>query len=165
MGAVKCRKQNEYFDRGTHIEVFDENGKSFLISHQDMAIVKTRYWKVQDRKYVHSYGSTGWESLHRFLMKPQGGLEVDHANRDKTDCRRENMRVCTRSENMYNTTCNSNNTSGYKGVDFHSCKGRWRARIRVNGRRIDIGHFDSAEEAHIAYKRAAKRFHGELACV
>lgn len=42
-----------------------------------------------------------------------------------------------------------NNTSGYKGVNFHKTK--WRARITVDYKEIHLGTFDTALEAALVY--------------
>jgi hypothetical protein len=51
--------------------------------------------------------------------------------------------------------------SGVKGVSFH--KGRWRARIHVDGISKELGGFDTIEEAAAAYAQAAVTFFGEFA--
>jgi hypothetical protein len=51
-----------------------------------------------------------------------------------------------------------------KGV-FVGRRGKgWRAQIRVSGRAIHLGTFDSWEEAAAAYARAAHTHFGEFAC-
>jgi hypothetical protein len=101
--------------------------------------------------------------MHRLIMNTPEGMDTDHINGDKLDNRRENLRVCTRSQNMQNTTRRSDNTSGYKGVDWDKENGKWRAEIKVDSRRINLGRYDSAEEAALAYDRAAREYHGEFA--
>lgn len=94
-----------------------------------------------------------------------GGMEIDHANRDPMDDRIENLRLSDKFTNNANTRVKSTNTSGFKGVDFHKQKRRWRARIRINGTRINLGLFDSPEKAAAAYNAQAKAHFGEFACV
>lgn len=85
---------------------------------------------------------------------------IDHENTHKDDNRWKNIREATPSQNNANT----NPTTGLKGVDFHKSRGRWRARIRLgNGKRRDLGHFDTPEAAHEAYKVAAIVEFGEFA--
>lgn len=43
---------------------------------------------------------------------------IDHINLDTRDCRIENLRGCTSSQNQYNTRKRGHNTSGFKGVVF-----------------------------------------------
>jgi len=42
--------------------------------------------------------------LHRFIMDPEDGQHVDHINRQTLDCRRENLRNVTPTENRRNRT-------------------------------------------------------------
>jgi len=90
------------------------------------------------------------------------GLDTDHINGDGLDNRRENIRVSTKSQNQANRrNLQSNNTSGFKGVDFH--RGKWRAQIKVDGRKIDLGSFDTPDEASGAYLRSAHHHFGKFA--
>lgn len=53
-----------------------------------------------------------------------------------------------------NRRCNSNNTSGGKGVYWHSRDERWEAHIGLNNLQIYLGSFDSKDEAIKARKQA-----------
>lgn len=64
-----------------------------------------------------------------------------------------------------NTGKRADNTSGYKGVTWDKREQKWRARIGKEGKRKHLGYFDTAEEAHEAYKNAAPEYHGEFARV
>lgn len=101
--------------------------------------------------------------MHRQIMGlvPGDGLEVDHINRNELDNRRENLRVCTREENVRNQAKRITNTSGFKGVSRK--RGKWRATIFMNWKQISLGSFDTPELAYEAYCAAAKRLHGEFA--
>lgn len=89
--------------------------------------------------------------------------QIDHINGRRDDNRLCNLRLATRSENTRNAKRRSDNTSGFKGVGFHKAQGKWRARIKIDGRRKDLGRFDTPEEAHAAYCKAAAELHGEFA--
>ena len=49
----------------------------------------------------------------------------------------------------------------FKGICFN--RGRWQAQIGVARRRIFLGQFDTAEEAHAAYVNAARHHFGAFA--
>jgi hypothetical protein len=86
-------------------------------------------------------------------------VEIDHANLNRADDRWTNLREATRPQNNWNTRTPLTNTSGYKGVSRK--RDKWRARIKVNGREISLGHFDTPERAFIAYIFASWDHHGE----
>lgn len=85
---------------------------------------------------------------------------IDHINRIKTDNRINNLRDVSDSENKENRSIPSkSNTTGFLGVS----KNRWkfRATIRVNKIKINLGTFDTPEEAHQYYLNAKKELHIE----
>jgi len=90
---------------------------------------------------------------------PKG--EIDHANGDKADNRMANLRLASRGQNAANTRLRCDNSIGLKGV-FKNKK-RWSAQIQSNGRVFHLGTFDSPEEAHSAYCKAAAEIHGQFA--
>lgn len=100
--------------------------------------------------------------LHTFLT---GWSLVDHRNGDTLDNRRENLREATRSQNSRNAGRRADNTSGFKGVSWHSGSRLWRAYITVNGQREELGSHKSPIEAARAYDAAAREHFGEFACV
>jgi hypothetical protein len=88
------------------------------------------------------------------------GYDIDHIDGNPLNNRIENLRLCPHSDNCKNSKISKRNTSGFKGVHFHRQSGRWRARIRCNGKHLHIGMFDTAEEAHEAYVRESVRLQG-----
>ena len=81
-------------------------------------------------------------------------LHLDHINGDRSDNRLCNLREATYSQNAQNRKLANNNTSGYKGVSFKSNK--WVAGI-------NLGAFNTKEEAALAYNEAATKLFGEYA--
>jgi hypothetical protein len=89
-------------------------------------------------------------------------VEIDHINGIGTDNRIDNLRLATRSENMRNTFIRKDNKSGYKGVKFISGY-KWRAQAQVNGKKVTIGYYETAELARNAYLDFIARNHGQFA--
>lgn len=89
------------------------------------------------------------------------GPTIDHQDRNKLNCSRDNLRVATESQNHTNSF--HSNTSGYKGVSWHAKYKKWRVTVTVNGRGRHVGYFDDPVEAAKAYDRLAKAYHGEFA--
>ena len=106
--------------------------------------------------------------LHRVIARRMGlaidGKHVDHKNRNGLDCRRENLRVATMSQNKCNMPAPRSNASGFKGVHFDKRTGRWVAQIGIGGRREWLGYHDTPIQAHAAYVARAKELHGEFIC-
>ena len=88
---------------------------------------------------------------------------LDHINGNKTDNRIENLREANAYQNTRNAKRRSDNTSGIKGVYFHSQSGKWTACIRTGGRQITLGRFSDINEAAKVRKEAAEKFHKEFA--
>ena len=74
-----------------------------------------------------------------------------------------NCKWATRREQQINRRVHRNNTSGYRGVQWHKKDNCWRAVIMSNRTHIHIGNFRTKEEAALAYNRSAREHHGELA--
>lgn len=102
--------------------------------------------------------------MHRMVLQDASiKMHIDHINGDRLDNRRENLRVCTASQNSMNRGAQANNSSGYKGVIFDKNRVKWRAEICHGGKRLYLGRYNTAEEAAIAYNAAALKYHGEFA--
>lgn len=101
--------------------------------------------------------------MHRLIVNPPDNMEVDHINGSGLDNRKENLRICTHSQNHMNSRRQSNNTSGYKGVCFYKRVKKWIAYIKYNKKRVHLGYFNAREDAALAYNEAARKYHGEFA--
>lgn len=53
--------------------------------------------------------------------------------------------------------------SPYKGVCYDKLKGRWKARVLINGKRVSVGYHDTAEQAYEAVQQA--QYHAALPMV
>jgi hypothetical protein len=105
--------------------------------------------------------------VHRILWKVAYGADpeaqVDHINGVRSDNRLANLRSAKHEENSQNRQKHRNNTSGFKGVSWHSKAGKWQAVIYVGGRNRRLGLHNTPEEAHAAYMDAASVHHGDFA--
>lgn len=98
-----------------------------------------------------------------YLFGEIGDLDIDHADRNRSNNCIENLRLATRSQNIYNTSLSTRNTSGARGVAARC--GKWTAKIVQNGRTVHLGTFCTLVEASEAYQAAAKERFGEFATV
>lgn len=119
-----------------------------------------RDWSVKFRGKMYGAHRLIWEMAYGTIPDR---MQIDHINRNPFDNRLANLRLATNTQNNRNKPKPRNNTSGFKGVSFEPRRGVWVARITVGGRRIHIGAFSTPENASVAYKRAAEKYHGEFA--
>ena len=84
--------------------------------------------------------------------------EIDHINGDRADNRIANLRNGTHTQNMQNMRGPTVTSShGWMGVT--RAGKRWRACIRVNGKEVLLGRFETQVIAHVAYIEAKRQLH------
>lgn len=101
---------------------------------------------------------------YRIIWKIHHGSDpvhtIDHRDGDKKNNKIQNLRLATPSQQAMNRR----NWGAYpKGVTFD--KGRYVAKIRLDGSIRTLGSFDTPEQAHTAYAQEATRLFGEFACL
>ena len=76
---------------------------------------------------------------------------IDHIDGNPSNNHISNLRVATQGENMQNSTA--------KGYTYDKINKKWRSNIKVNGKIIHLGRFETEEEAHEAYIKAKREHH------
>lgn len=86
---------------------------------------------------------------------------VDHRDRDNRNNTIDNLREATHSQNQHNKI--QIGATGYPGVTWRNrATNPYLTKIRINGKRINLGSFPTAEAAAEAYKQAKQKYHGEF---
>lgn len=117
---------------------------------------KYRKIRVGDKQYL----------THRLVFMFFNGYmpaKVDHSDRDTLRNDITNLRPATNSQNGYNSKIHARNTSGEKGVGWHTASGKWRARVRVEGRTRELGLYEDLELAALVATEARNLYHGAFA--
>lgn len=99
-----------------------------------------------------------WLYVHG--IQPNGFL--DHINGVRHDNRLANLREATPGQNCQNTrTSHANNKHGFKGVNFDPRRtaNKFLAYLSTGRKRVFLGSFPTAQEAHQAYLIAKVQQH------
>jgi hypothetical protein len=143
--------------------------KFAFVDNKDFKFINEWKWYAREInkkwyavRYERKRGKQKLIYMHRFVLNYSGKLEIDHHDDNGLNNQRYNLRPATHSQNNINKCKPSNNTTGFKGVDFFHKK-YFRAIIGVKGKKIYLGLFPSLIDAARAYDEAAKKHHGEFA--
>jgi hypothetical protein len=115
------------------------------------------YILIEIDRTVYRAHALAW--FYVYGVWPTG--QLDHKNMDQSDNRIENLRECNTQQNCSGRALRKDNVTGFKGVS--PLGNKWRARIRVNYKGIDLGIFDDVRDAAEAYDAAAVKYFGEFA--
>jgi hypothetical protein len=141
-----------------------------VIDASDVALVRGMKWAAVLQYRVHyavtsvlDGGKRRILPMHRLLMGQPKGKGIDHIDSNGLNNRKANLRVASVSENARNTGRKASNSSGVKGVSWRADRQKWQVHIRVDGKRLSLGHYTELADAAAAYAEAATKFHGEFA--
>ncbi len=109
--------------------------------------------------YLHRY------IAEKFVQKPPSGkrLLVTFYNGDRLDCRIDNIKWATSSQiirNIPNSLTAETTMSGYRGV-YKLPSGNFRSAIFKGKKPFELGVYNTAEEAALAYNIKSIEWFGE----
>ncbi len=160
-----------------YLEIKLENRGKFkgclaLIDQDDLEKIDGYRWLARpsgNRLYVQHLnhfkgGKQKVVHMHRLITNCPPDKIVDHINGNTLDNRKSNLRICTYAENTKNSR-KKRNYKKYKCTSFHGEEKEhpWGAYIVNNYKKINLGRFNTEEEAASAYNQAAVRYFGEFA--
>ena len=137
-------------------------GKIAIVDDEDFELVIQYKWRSHKGRNTFYARSDKVGYLHKFIMSPDQGMQIDHRDGNGLNCIRSNLRIATCSQNATNAGVRKNNTSGYKGVHFKKNEGKYEAYITYNGKRIGLGLYEDSRDAAHAYDHAAREYFGEF---
>jgi len=138
-------------------------GKVAIVDDDDYLWLSQYKWCMTSYGYCHARIKGHNEFMHRVILGAKKGEEVDHINRDCLDNRKENIRICNKSQNGANQKISLRNKTGFKGVSWDKQYQKFTAYIGFHGRHYFLGYFDNPLEASRAYDKAALEYFGEFA--
>ena len=161
--------KNEIIESNNYALLIIKNKKGkiimeVMIDKEDILKISQYKWHKQADNYVATILQNQYVLLlHRFIMDANKDEWIDHKDRNRLDCRKNNLRKCTGQENCCNRGMQSNNTSGTSGVSWNKNKNKWRAYITLNHKRIELGYYNNINEAITTRLKAEKQHFGEFA--
>ena len=97
-------------------------------------------------------------NIHRIIAMVYLGLDitntknqVDHIDRCRTNNNINNLRIVNNQQNQWN-----NNAKGYS---LNKRVNKWQTYIYLNSKQINLGYFNTEQEASNAYQNAKKIYH------
>ena len=156
-------------------EISMAGGLVALVDDKDEELVRQHKWRGKRDKHTiyaraHIRGPRPRKTvlMHNLIMPTPEGMQMDHANGNGLDNRRENLRLATHSQNSANAdkqrTYNGRvPSSSFKGVYWHRWNKRWGAKISPKGKQIYLGYFRVEEDAAQTYNDAALVHFGKFA--
>lgn len=179
---------NTYTDKGEYFEVTVKNSDIvYVVDAEDVNWMKGYTWYTDkahgvkypylsakkrldtveyERKEIKIHVEIMREEIEKFKMDNPDyhkRIIIDHIDGDISNNRRKNLRVRTQSENNMNKKVQSNNTTGFVGVTWHSKQKMWNVMIDYEDERIELGSFYYLRNAVRARVEAEKKYFGEHA--
>jgi hypothetical protein len=132
---------------------------AYQVDEKFAKVVSFYGWAAAGRGYLCAWVGGRREYLHRFVFFLEHGWHpksIDHENRDKLDCRLENLRPA--SGRLQNLNRNRRKSTGlppgvHRFSDYSRKKPFW-SKIHVGGKSRYLGAFCTPEEASNAYEQA-----------
>ena len=109
------RRSNRIIDCGDYckIELYYPHSNSVcdyaLISKSDLILAKLIYWRKTEYGYARGKNPLTRKDifLHKYITQTSKETVIDHINRNKLDCRRENMRIADSQINSLIAMCHA----------------------------------------------------------
>ena len=114
------------------------------------------------RRIIVGYAKHYEHHLAWLYVYDEYPAEIDHINGVRDDNRIANLRCCDHTQNCHNTQRQCGE-SGLNGAYLDKRISKWYSKIQLGDRQIYLGQYNTAEEAHEAYKAAAQLYHGDFA--
>ncbi|MBQ6998249.1 MAG: HNH endonuclease [Clostridia bacterium] len=152
-------KTNVYDLSGAYGIGYTSKGEKFYFDIDDYNKIKDYCWYMDTNGYIVTNSTNkDYHLLHRLILDAPNDFDVDHINHDKSDNRKQNLRLATTQQNCSNRIVTNKN--GINGV--YLSKGKWSVNIGYKNKLIQIGTFKTLEEAISARKMAEEKYYGEF---
>lgn len=174
------RKKNIYDLSGEYGICYNEDKTRYcFFDLEDYNLIKDYCWTLPNGEEGYVFTTCRDDNdiikrvpMHRLIMgvgdykESNGTIVIDHINHNRSDNRKNNLRICTPAQNGINKKLKKTSSTGYTGVYYTNPKKngkKWVARIAINHKNLYLGRYENIEEAIAARKEAEKKYFGEFA--
>lgn len=143
------------YDNYAEIDTYDQFGnviETYKLDIEDVKYLNGHKWRtIYKGKKNSPYLATEHTIYFHILIMGFPNCEIDHINRDTHNNCKNNLRLATRQEQMYNTL--KTNKTGIKGLYFNPNRPNkpWHCECQYNGKRYYSPQYETKAEA--AYYR------------
>jgi phosphotransferase system IIB component len=142
---------------------------NYIISNE--GVIYSQDGEMKQRITQYGYKQIGLRNkgqkyfqVHRLVYQHFGkdwnpDLTIDHIDCNKENNHISNLRMATQQQQIFNQKVRKSKL-GVKGV--YKSGNKYRARIRINDKLINLGTFDTEEEAGEVFKIKAREIQGEF---
>ena len=153
---LKVATFSERYDKSDKSWVKLATGEKVMIDEEDWEQVIKYNW-CKSAGYASTRlimnGKKTVILMHRLILGlvEGDGRQVDHIDHNVLNNKKENLRLCTTSQNAANKiSVGVPKTSKYKGVSWNRRDERWAAAIQVEKKGYSLGRYDTDNLANLA---------------
>ena len=161
-------KTNTYSDVLTdeygnyYIGLTTNTNKEFYVDAEDFERIKEYCWSESGQHYIIAWDAATQAIIRIHTLLTQYDI-CDHADRNRFNNRKYNLRPATIGENCRNISIRVDNTSNITGVSWSNKSQRWRAYLQHERNNMNLGYFINKEDAIRARLNAEQQYFGEFA--
>lgn len=145
------------------IGISNNTEEEFYFDLDDYNLIKDYGWSVSSRGYLCARSKDIQIKIHRLIMGFPDNI-IDHANRNKLDNRKENLRIANTFQSSQNRGISKKNKTGIIGVSFgRRNKEKFHSYIYLNRNKIELGEYNNFNDAVYARLLKEKELFGEFA--
>ena len=157
------KKYNKYDLSNDYGVGYTSKGEEFYFDLEDYDKIKGYCWN-RSQRYVQTRLDTGEIiMLHKFITNTDKETIIDHNDRNPMNCRKDNLRICSHSENCSNITKRKDNKSGVTGVCWSKKYNSWISYIHKDKKQLLLGRYLNKNDAIVARLKAEKDIFGDFA--
>src|SRR5271166_1464377 len=146
-----------------------------IVDADDGHFLRNFKWSATSRALNYASYARSWRyrlkiGKSQYLHQAVSGHvheQLDHRNGSGHDCRKDNLRPCTNSQNQRNVVKRIHVIEGlqskHKAVSWDRNTRKWKVEISVDGHRMCFGFFAFEADAAICANYHMAHYHGEFA--